>query len=177
VATEACTLRKTQEEERLAAINLANAKQDPKKIVTSLLLCTQDKGDAPMTAPSIKPKPTDGLSMVKMADPETDNPKTVMNWMTVTDQLLVEQKIITWNQRHFGQAGTTPLATAEMQALLSFGGTSSLADQLLFQKLDPSHITPDYYGQQLLANKCSLNLSELNSEIMFDNMQSNTARV
>jgi hypothetical protein len=56
--------------------------------------------------------------MVKIPDPETDNPKTATNWTTITDPLLVEQKILARNQRHFGQASTTPLATAEIQRLL-----------------------------------------------------------
>jgi hypothetical protein len=105
--------------------------------------------------------------MVKIPDPETDNPKTATNWTTITDPLLVEQKILAWNQRHFSQASTTPLATAEIQCLLSFGSTSSIADKLLFQKLDPQHITPDYSGQQLLA-KCSSDVSELTSDMTFE---------
>jgi hypothetical protein len=52
----------------------------------------------------------------------------------------------------------------------SFGGTSPIADKLLFQKLDPQHITPDYYGHQLLA-KCSSEVWELNSNITFDDMK------
>ena len=169
MAKEARTLRKTRADERLPAFKLANPNQDPKKLEHqfSRALATKEMF---RRLPSIKPKSTGGLSMVKIPHPETDNPKTAKNWTTVTDPLLVEQKILARNQRHFGQAASTPLATAEIQRLLHFGGTSSLADQLLYQKLDPSHITPDYYGQQLLA-KCSTYVSELNSEITFDNMQ------
>jgi hypothetical protein len=66
--------------------------------------------------------------MVKIPDPETDNPKTATNWTTITDPILVEQKILARNQKHFGQASVTPLATADIQQLLSFGGTSSTAE-------------------------------------------------
>ncbi len=82
----------------------------------------------------------------------------------------MEQKILARNQRHFGQAAPTPLASAEIQSLLFFGGTSSTADQLLYHHLDPSQITPDYYGQKLLA-KCSSDGFELNSDITFDDMK------
>jgi hypothetical protein len=57
-----------------------------------------------------------------------------------------------------------------IQSLLSFGGTSPLADQLLFKNLDPSSITPDYYGQQLLA-QCSTNTSEISRDISFEDMK------
>jgi hypothetical protein len=120
--------------------------------------------------PASNQNPLVAFFMVKILDPETDNPKTATNWTTTTDPLLAEQKILAWNQRHFGQAPTTPLGTAEIQRLFSFGGTSSIADKLLFQKLDPRHITPDYYGQKLLA-KCSSDVSELNSDIIFDDMK------
>jgi hypothetical protein len=60
--------------------------------------------------------------------------------------------------------------TPEIQSLLSFGGTSTLADQLLYQKFDPRSITPDYYGQQLLA-KCSTDISEIGPDISFDDMK------
>jgi hypothetical protein len=169
VAKEACSLRKTREDERLAAFQLANSKQDPKKVEHQFFRALETK-EMFRRLPSIKPKSTGGLSMVKIPDPETDNPKTATKWTTITDSLLVEQKILARNQRHFGQASTTPLATAKIQRLLLFGGTSSIADKLLFQKLDPRHITPDYYGQQLLA-KCSSDVSELNSDITFNDMK------
>ena len=108
--------------------------------------------------------------MVKIPDPETANPKTATSWTTITEPQLVEQKILARNQRHFGQAATTPLATAEIQKLLSFGGPSSLSDQILFQKLDPSYLTPDYYGQQLLA-KCSTDVEAISPDVTFDAMK------
>jgi hypothetical protein len=67
--------------------------------------------------------------MVKIPDPETANPKTAENWTTITDPIQVEKKIFERNQRHFAQASVTPLATPEIQPLLSFGGTSPLVDQ------------------------------------------------
>ena len=82
----------------------------------------------------------------------------------------MEQKILARNQRHLSQASVTPLATADIQNLLSFGGTSSLSDQILFNQLDPTTITPDYYGQQLRA-KCSSDTSVIAPKITFDEMK------
>jgi hypothetical protein len=95
--------------------------------------------------PSIKPKASLGLSMVKIPGPEKENPKTATKWTTITDTVLVEQQIIARNQRHFGQAAPIPLATPEIQCLLSFGVTSSIVDQLLYQNYDPRLLIPSYY--------------------------------
>jgi uncharacterized membrane protein len=97
VAKEACSLHKTREDERLAAFQLANSKQDPKKLEHQFFHALETK-EMFRRLPSIKPKSTDGLSMVKIPDPETDNPKTATNWTTITDPLLVEQKILARNQ-------------------------------------------------------------------------------
>ena len=45
-----------------------------------------------------------------------------------------------------------------------------MADQILFNRLDPSTITPDYYGQQLLA-KCSSDTAIIAPDITFDEMK------
>jgi len=169
IATEARALRKTREEERLAAFQLANPTQNPDQLEHKFRRALETK-EMFRRLPSIKPRSTGGLTMVKIPDPEHANPKTATKWTTITDPLLVEQKILARNQRHFGQAATTPLATAEIQRLLSFGGTSSISDQLLYNKLDPKHITPDYFGQQLLA-KCSTDTTELCPDISFDDMK------
>jgi exonuclease III len=169
IATEARALRKTREDERLAAFQMANSTQDPNKL-EHLFIRAQETKEMFRRLPSIKPKSSGGLSMVKIPDPETADPKTATKWTTITDPLLVEQKILARNQRHFAQAAPTPLATPEIQRLLSFGGTSSIADQLLYQNYDPSLLTPSYYGQQLLA-KCSTSVTEITPDITLDEMQ------
>jgi hypothetical protein len=169
VATEARSLRKTREDERLAAFKLANPDQNPAKLVHQFFRALETK-EMFRRLPSMKPKSTGGLSMVKIPGPETANPKTAENWTTITDPIQVEKKILERNQRHFSQASVMPLATPEIHSLLSFGDTSPLADQLLFQNLDPSSITPDYYGQQLLA-QCSTDTSEISPDISFEDMK------
>jgi hypothetical protein len=108
--------------------------------------------------------------MIKIMDPETAKPKTATSWTTITEPQLVEQKILAHNQRHFGQAAATPLATVEIQKLLVSGSTSSFLDQILYQKLDSSYLSPDYYGQQLLA-KCSTDIEAISPDITFDAMK------
>jgi hypothetical protein len=108
--------------------------------------------------------------MVKIPDPETTNPKTAEKWTRVTDPVHVEMKILERNHRHFGQASIAPLASADIQSLLSFDKTSYIADQLPYKQLDPSSITPGYYGQQLVA-KCSTEITELCPDITFDDMK------
>ena len=169
VAKEARALRKTRDDDRLAAFKLANPNQKPEKLEHQFFRAIETK-EMLRRLPSIKPKSSGGLTMVKIPNPETDNPKTATAWTTITDPVLVEQKILARNQRHFGQAAPTPLATAELQRLLSFGGTSSLSDQLLYNKLDPAQLTSHYVGQQLLA-KCSTDQSEICPDITFDDMK------
>jgi exonuclease III len=169
VAKEAKALRKTRDDDRLAAFKLANPNQNPEKLEHQFFRALETK-EMFRRLPSIKPKSSGGLTMVKIPNPETDNPKTATAWTTITDPIIVEQKILARNQRHFGQAAPTPLATAELQRLLSFGGTSSLSDQLLYNKLDPAQLTSHYFGQQLLA-KCSTDQSEICPDITFDDMK------
>ena len=111
-----------------------------------------------------------GLSIIKVPDPKDVNPKTALNWKTITEPKEVKKKILLHNHHHFGQAHPTPLATPEIQQLLSFGGTSSIADQLLYHNLSPSTITNHSYGQQLLA-KCSTDVQEISPDISFDKMK------
>ena len=127
IATDARELRKTRDEERLAAFKLANNSQNPEKLEHQFYRALETK-QMFKNLPSTKPRSSGGLSMVKIPNPETANPKTATNWTTITDPHLVEQKILARNQRHFSQASVTPLATTEIQNLLSFGGTSSLSD-------------------------------------------------
>jgi hypothetical protein len=169
VATEARSLRKTCEDERLSAFKLANPDQNPAKLEHQFFRALETK-EMFHRLPSIKPKSTGGLSMVKIPDSETANSKTAENWTTITDPIQVKKQILERNQRHFAQASVTPLATPEIQSLLSFGGISILADRLLFQNLDPSSITPDYYGQQLLA-QCSTDTSEISPDISLKDMK------
>jgi hypothetical protein len=112
--------------------------------------------------PSTKPKSSGGLTMEKITDPETDNPKTATAWTTITDLLIVEQKILVQNQHHFGQAAPTYLATVKLQQLLSFGGTSFISDQLLYNKLDPAQLTSHYFRQQLRGPMIATTLKNLN---------------
>jgi hypothetical protein len=169
IAQETCSLRKTRNKERLASFKLANSTQNPEKLEHQFYRALKTK-EMFRKLPSTKPRSSGGLSMVKIPDPETDNPKTAMKWTTITDPTLVEQKILARNQRHFGQASVTPLATADIQNLLSFGGTSSLSDKILYNRLNPSTLTSDYYGQQLLA-KCSTDTSVIAPDITFDEMK------
>jgi exonuclease III len=169
IAQEARSLRKTRDEERLASFKLANSNQNPEKLEHQFYRALETK-EMFRRLPTTKPRSSGGLSMVKIPDPETDNPKTATKWTTITDPTLVEQKILARNQRHFGQASVTPLATADIQNLLSFGGTSSLSDKILYNRLDPSTLTPDYYGQQLLS-KCSTDTTVIAPDITFDEMK------
>jgi hypothetical protein len=107
IATEAKELRKTREEERLAAFKLANITQNPEKLEHQFYRALETK-EMFRRLPSIKPRSSGGLSMVKIPDPETENPKTATQWTTITDPVQVEQKILARNQRHFGQASVTP---------------------------------------------------------------------
>jgi hypothetical protein len=102
--------------------------------------------------------------MVKIPDPKTNNPQTATNWTTI------EKKILARNQKHFGQTSVTLLTSVDIHTLLSFGGTSSTADQPLFHNYDSSTITPNYYGQQLLA-KFSTNTTDISPDITFDEMK------
>jgi hypothetical protein len=111
VASEARTLRKTREDEQLAAFKLANSKQDPQKLEHQFF-CTLETKAMFCQLPNIKPKSSGGLSVIKVPDPPTANPKTATNWTTIANPLLVKGTILARNQCHFGQAASTPLATA-----------------------------------------------------------------
>jgi hypothetical protein len=91
MATEAHALRKTREDERLAAFKLANPTQNPAKLEYQFFRALETD-ETFRRLPSIKPKSTGGLSMVKIPDSETVNHKTAENWTTITDPFFWRRK-------------------------------------------------------------------------------------
>jgi hypothetical protein len=60
--------------------------------------------------PSIKSKPSGGISLVKVPTDLPDKPKEAKEWRTITEPDEIEQLIMERQRVHFGQATPTPFA-------------------------------------------------------------------
>jgi hypothetical protein len=88
--------------------------------------------------PSIKPKPSGGISLIKVPTDLPNNPKAAKEWRTVTDPSEVEQLIMDRQRLHFGQATPTPFANEQLKSTFNWTGTSPEADVVLNGEYAPS---------------------------------------
>jgi hypothetical protein len=89
--------------------------------------------------PSIKPKTSSGISMVKIPVNKPDNPKEALVWKTITDATEVESAILERQQFNFSQAKATPFACQSVTNVFNWSGTSATAELVLNYQYIPSH--------------------------------------
>ena len=75
-----------------------------------------------------------------------------LEYMPITDGPTIEEVILRRNVRHFRQAETTPLATAEVINTIGWGADTECSENLLEGQGDPSDITDDEWSRYLLAS-------------------------
>lgn len=81
-----------------------------------------------------------------------EDPKKAENWRTITDPHEIERYLLLRNQLHFGQAQGTPFTVFPLAEELDWGGSTSVADDILEGRYIPSaEISP--LCQQVL-NRC-----------------------
>jgi hypothetical protein len=143
-------LRNVYHQDRIKALQLANPKKDP-DVIEKAFHSAQASKEMFRKVLSARPAISSGISSIKVpADPLNDpkDPQTIFKF--IVDPIEIERHILQRNQIHFSQARHTPLASSAVLALLGFGGTRSVADQLLQGTVAVETITDDPFGQAIL---------------------------
>jgi hypothetical protein len=69
---------------------------------------------------SIKPKPSGGISPVKVPTDLPNNPKVAKEWSTITDSADVEQLMMDQQKVHSGQATHMPFANEPLKSTFNW---------------------------------------------------------
>jgi hypothetical protein len=97
-------------------------------------------------------------------------------YLAITDGPTIEERLIlNQNVRHFRQAETTPLATAEVIRKIGFGVDTKRSEQLLEGKDDLTDITDDEWSRYLLSSM-KRHSKELEIEITAEKMMNKYKR-
>jgi hypothetical protein len=84
--------------------------------------------------PSIKPKTSSGISMIKVPVDKPDKPKEALVWKTITNATDVETAILNQQKLHFSQAKDTPFAKEPLKHIFNWSGTSHHAERVLSRR-------------------------------------------
>jgi hypothetical protein len=143
-------LRNVYHQDRIKALQLANPKKDPDSIEKAFHSAQASK-EMFRKVPSARPTTSGGISSIKIpVDPLNDPKDSQTIFKSIIDPMEIDRHILQRNQIHFSQARHTPLAKPAVSALLGFGGTRSVADQLLQGTVAVRTITEDPFGQAIL---------------------------
>jgi hypothetical protein len=119
--------------------------------------------------PSIKPKPSGGISLVKVPTDLLNNPKAAKEWRTVTDSAEVEQLIMERQKVHFGQATPTLFTNEPLKSTFNWTGTSPEADVVLNGDYTPSlHVDPQ---SNRILQSCTRKMPPISSVISLAEMK------
>jgi hypothetical protein len=128
--------------------------------------------------PSIKPKISSGISMIKVPVDKPDNPKEALVWNTITDAtnvktaILSQEKlpaILSQEKLHFNQAKDTPFAQAPLTNIFNWSATSPQAEHVLSRQFNPPYdITSK---TDCLLQQCFRKLPEPSPEITLQAMK------
>ena len=119
--------------------------------------------------PSIKPKPSGGISLVKVPTDLPNKPKEAKDWRTVTEPDEIEQLIMERQKVHFGQATPTPFANEPLKSTFNWTGTSPEVQVVLKGDYVPSN-TVDSQSNRILQS-CTRKMPPVSSSIPLDAMK------
>lgn len=171
IVQKAKTFRETFKQDRIRALQLASPKKAP-EIVEKAFHSAQASKELYRKVPSARPRASGGISTIRVPIDPTADPKDKNTiFKSVVEPLEVEAQILQRNCLHFSQASQTPLAQPAITKLLGFGGTSSIADQLLKGSIDVATITPHKFGQAILG-QCRRTNPQLPAGITLEEFQS-----
>jgi hypothetical protein len=88
--------------------------------------------------PRSKPRPTGGLSLIKIPLSGPLVPEAVRQGIAVTEPIDIEEQLLRRNRQHFSQARKTPFATEPLKSIFNWQGTSPATDNVL-KGCYPSH--------------------------------------
>jgi hypothetical protein len=130
--------REQQRDEKVAALVNAEPGSVKEKMFRRIERAEYTKAMF-LRLPSIKSKPSGGISLVKVLTDLPDKPKEAKEWRTVTEPDEIEQLIMERQQVLFGQTSPTPFANAQLKSTFNWTSTSPEVQAVLNGDYVPSH--------------------------------------
>ncbi len=161
-------MQKEKQDELVAALINAEPGSTKEKILQRVERAAHTKAMF-LRLPSIKPKPSGGISLIKVPTDLPNNPKAAKEWRTVTDPSKVEQLIMDRQKLHFSQATPTPFANEPLQSTFNWTGTSPDAEVVLKGDYIPSP-TVDVPSNRILQS-CARKMPALSPSISINEMK------
>ncbi len=168
LARKAYDLKKQQRDEKVAALVNAEPGSVKEKILQRIERAEHTKAMF-LRLPSIKPKPSGGISLVKVPTDLPNKPKEAKEWRTVTEPDEIEQLIMERQKVHFGQATPTPFANEPLKSTFNWTGTSPEVQVVLKGDYVPSN-TVDSQSNRILQS-CTRKMPPVSSSIPLDAMK------
>ena len=168
LARKAYDLKRQQQDEKVAALVNAEPGSTKEKILQRVERAEHTKAMF-LRLPSIKPKPSGGISLVKVPTDLPNDPKAAKEWRTVTDSTEVEKLIMERQKVHFGQATPTPFANEPLKSTFNWTGTSPEVDVVLNGDYTPSlHVDPQ---SNRILQSCTRKMPPISSVISLAEMK------
>jgi hypothetical protein len=167
LSRKAYDLKKQQQEEQVAALINAKPGFTKEKILQRVESAEHTKAMF-LQLPSIKPKPSGGISLIKVLTDIPHNPKAAKEWRTVTNPSKVEQLIMDRQKLNFSQATPTPFANEPLKSTFNWTGTSPEAEVVLNGDYIPC-LTVDVQSNRILQS-CTQKMPALSSSISLNEL-------
>jgi hypothetical protein len=168
LARKAYDLKKQQRDKKVAALVNAEPGSVKEKMFQRIERAEHTKAMF-LRLPSIKSKPSGGISLVKVPTDLPDKPKEAKEWRTVTEPDEIEQLIMERQKVHFDQASPTPFANAPLKSSFNWTGTSPKVQVVLNGDYVPSHKV-DPQSKRILQF-CTRKMPPVSSFISLDAMK------
>jgi hypothetical protein len=112
----------------------------------------------------MKPRSSKGIQYLDIPDDNNND-----TWIRVTDPVLIAEKLITRNIKHFGQADQTPFAQAPLSTVFGYKGVNQAATDIIENQVVPNDIVGENeYINKFLEKLSSGKLIQVTDEITFD---------
>jgi hypothetical protein len=113
---------------------------------------------------AMKPRTSKGIQYLDI--PDESRPDT---WVRITDPAVIEDRLLTRNIDHFGQAKNTPFAQAPLSNVFGYQGVNQAAQQLIENNVIPEDIDGENtYINKFLQKLGSGKVIEVADTITFD---------
>jgi hypothetical protein len=97
----------------------------------------------------------------------TDDPENACIWATISDPVIIEERLLARNISHFGQAEGTLFTTQQFQQMFGYSGTTKKANQLRNKPFNKNDFSPMDAGATTILNLLSNNngLPEISTSV------------
>jgi Reverse transcriptase (RNA-dependent DNA polymerase) len=145
-------------------MNDLNERDKGRTTIKQLLHREQNRNNFSIIKRALKPKHSKGIKYLDVPDEQISDV-----WHRITDQRVIEEKLLERNTTHFEQAKDTPFAQPNLLNLYGYRGVNQNAKDLIEKNLVPEEIKQENkYVQQFVKKLGDGKLIDIDEEISFD---------